>query len=170
MEIGDKVEIPKDGIKGTVTGMEADEKVVVTDEDGFDWTVPGEYVTPLPDLTETIAAYSRGKVRKGERSVEHKSKKQEETVVVDLHAERLIGNTSNWESADIKLHQLEKVRRTMRSHRKQKGLKIVFVHGKGDGKLREEVQKMLKKEFGCNPYDARYAEYGMQGATEVVVR
>jgi len=43
-------------------------------------------------------------------------------------------------------------------------------HGKGDGKLREEVQKMLKKEFNCDPYDARYAEYGMQGTTEVVVR
>lgn len=170
MKIGDKVVIPKDGIKGTVTGMETEGKVVVTDEDGFDWTVSGEYVAPLPDLTETIAAYNRGKVRKGERTVEHKSKKQEGTVVVDLHAERLIGSTSNWEAADIKLQQLEEVRRTMNRYRKQKGLKIVFVHGKGDGILREEVQKMLKREFSCNPYDAKYAEYGMQGATEVVVR
>jgi dsDNA-specific endonuclease/ATPase MutS2 len=46
--------------------------------------------------------------------------------------------------------------------------KIVFIHGVGEGVLKEELGYMLRKYDNVKFYDADYQKYGL-GATEVYV-
>ena len=58
----------------------------------------------------------------------------------------------------------------MDRHIKQKGLKIVFIHGKGNGVLRQEIIKTLKYKYkSCLYQDASFREYGF-GATLVTIK
>ena len=57
----------------------------------------------------------------------------------------------------------------MKSHEKRKGQKIIFIHGKGEGVLRQAVHKLLRKEYPqAGLQDASFREYGF-GATLVTV-
>ena len=52
---------------------------------------------------------------------------------------------------------------------KNKGLKIVFIHGKGEGVLRNAIMKELNHRYkGHQVQDASFREYGF-GATQVTI-
>lgn len=93
-----------------------------------------------------------------------------EVVEVDLHIHELIDNTaglSNKEMLDI---QMEKVESEMRSAIQQHVKRIVFIHGIGQGVLKQEVAKLLKSKFPKYSFqDASFKEYGY-GATMVILR
>ena len=47
--------------------------------------------------------------------------------------------------------------------------KIVFIHGKGEGVLRAEIEKQLKSRYRhCEYQDASFQQYGF-GATQVTI-
>lgn len=171
MNIGDKVEVIGEDTKGVITDICEDGKLTITDENGFEWIVSSEHVRIQRDQNRLVAAYTQGTVRKGEIITKHKSEKQQAAIEVDLHAEKLIRNTHGMQPIDIKNYQLQVVRKTMSQYRKQKGRKIVFIHGKGDGILKGEIERLLKKEYSsCDSRTAKYAKYGIDGAIEVVIR
>ena len=98
--------------------------------------------------------------------------KKEGPIVVDLHASELLETTAGMGNKEILDYQLSKVREVMRAHRKpaDKGRKIVFIHGKGEGVLREALTALIKKEYPrCSLQDASFQEYGF-GATQVTIR
>ena len=65
--------------------------------------------------------------------------------------------------------QIKEFRRVMDENLKNKGQKIVFIHGKGEGVLRSELLKELKRAYkGCTYQDASFREYGF-GATMVTI-
>lgn len=89
---------------------------------------------------------------------------------VDLHAGELLETTKGMGNTDILLYQLEKFNEVMAAHLHKKGTKIVFIHGKGDGVLRNALLKELKTKYSrCTWQDASFKEYGF-GATMVTVR
>ena len=93
-------------------------------------------------------------------------------LVIDLHAAELLDNTRGMDNKAILDYQLAEVRDVMKEHRKpaDKGMKIIFIHGKGEGILRQAVWDLIKKEFPrCELRDASFQEYGF-GATQVTVR
>ena len=58
---------------------------------------------------------------------------------------------------------------TVRQNMANKGQKIVFIHGRGEGVLKAEIEKMLRHDFPtCSYQDASFREYGF-GATMVVI-
>jgi len=85
---------------------------------------------------------------------------------VDLHIEELVENTnglSNFEMLNIQLERFEKeLDEAIAKHMK----KLIFIHGVGNGRLRQEIQSILKKTRGVTFQDASYKEYGY-GATQV---
>lgn len=94
----------------------------------------------------------------------------EDALVVDLHAEKLLDNTAGMSSADILNFQLEHFRKVMKEHRSQKGKKIIFIHGKGEGVLRHAIIHELNYRYkSCTYQDASFQEYGY-GATQVTVK
>lgn len=92
------------------------------------------------------------------------------TVVVDLHAEELLDNTAGLTPKDILDYQLKIFRDTLADYAGNKGQKIVFIHGKGEGVLRRAIIHELTYKYKTYTYqDASFQEYGY-GATQVTIR
>lgn len=90
-------------------------------------------------------------------------------VEIDLHASELLETTAGMQARDILEYQLSVFRRTMDEHIREKGRKIVFIHGKGDGVLRAAILKELRAAYkSCTWQDASFREYGF-GATMVCI-
>lgn len=89
---------------------------------------------------------------------------------VDLHINELLDNTRGMSNADILNTQVDEFRRVMDAELKNKGRKIVFIHGKGEGILRNALMKELKHRYkGTDVQDASFRQYGF-GATQVTIR
>ena len=66
-------------------------------------------------------------------------------------------------------YQMEKFHEVMAQYANNKGQKIVFIHGKGDGVLRKAIEKELQTKYKHHDYqDASFREYGY-GATLVTI-
>lgn len=66
--------------------------------------------------------------------------------------------------------QIDEFSRIMDENLKHKGQKIVFIHGKGEGVLRNAILKELNHRYkGHDVQDASFREYGF-GATQVTIR
>lgn len=91
-------------------------------------------------------------------------------LVVDLHATELLETTAGMGTADILNYQLDFFRRTLEENKHNKGMRIVFIHGKGEGVLRHAIVNELRYRYKNYPYqDASFQEYGY-GATQVTIR
>lgn len=91
-------------------------------------------------------------------------------IVVDLHIGELLETTAGMGTSDILNYQLDVFRRTLREHAKEKGRKVVFIHGKGEGVLRAALINELRYRFKPYTYqDASFQEYGY-GATQVTIK
>ena len=100
-------------------------------------------------------------------SVKHK---HPETIEVDLHIGQLLDNLNGLSNSDMLQYQLAKFEEIMNQNLNKKGQKIVFIHGKGNGVLRNEILKRLKQKYSfCEAQDASFLEYGY-GATMVKIR
>ncbi len=99
-----------------------------------------------------------------------KRRNADDAVVVDLHAHELLETTAGMGSGDILNYQLEVFRKTLEQHKSKKGQKIVFIHGKGEGVLRQAIVHELNYRYKKYPYqDASFQEYGY-GATQVTIK
>ena len=86
---------------------------------------------------------------------------------MDLHITELLDNTNGLSNADMLDYQLEKFHEVLAKYAANKGQKIVFIHGKGDGVLRKAIEKELKTKYYYQ--DASFREYGF-GATMVTIK
>ena len=99
-----------------------------------------------------------------------KSKKDDGTLVVDLHADEVLETTAGMNSADILHYQMDIFKKTMDENHKKKGQKIIFIHGKGEGVLRQTIIHELNYRYkSCTYQDASFQEYGY-GATQVTIK
>lgn len=102
--------------------------------------------------------------------VTNANKDKNAPIVVDLHATALLDTTSGMSSADILTYQIETFRKTMDQYKAQKGKKIIFIHGKGEGVLRHTIIHELNYRYKkCTYQDASFREYGY-GATQVTIK
>ncbi len=88
----------------------------------------------------------------------------------DLHIDELLDSTAGMNRRDILLYQLGKVEEILKANSKFRERSIVFIHGKGEGILRAELIKLVKKKFPRFTYrDASFSEYSF-GATRVTIK
>ena len=93
-----------------------------------------------------------------------------EIVEVDLHINELIDNSAGLNNSEILEIQKDKVISEMKEAIQFGVKRIVFIHGVGQGVLKQEIYKLLKTRFGKYNYqDASFREYGF-GATMVILR
>ncbi|MDR0828705.1 MAG: DUF2027 domain-containing protein [Prevotellaceae bacterium] len=96
--------------------------------------------------------------------------KKEEILEIDLHINELVDSTLGMDNGDMLTLQLNKFHAVMKENLKNRGQKIVFIHGKGEGVLRKEIEAQLKRSYKtCYFQDASFQQYGF-GATQVTVR
>ena len=99
-----------------------------------------------------------------------KKKSENEPIIVDLHASEVLETTAGMSSGDILKYQMDIFRRTIDENRANKGMKIIFIHGKGNGVLRKAILSELNYKYKQFPYqDASFQEYGF-GATQITIR
>lgn len=88
---------------------------------------------------------------------------------IDLHIDNLVDTTAGLSNADMLNLQVDKFREVMDANLRNRGLKIVFIHGKGEGVLRQAIMKELRHRYkGHQVQDASFREYGF-GATQVTI-
>jgi len=89
---------------------------------------------------------------------------------VDLHIDSLLDTTAGMSPADILNYQVDTFRRIMDANLRRHGRRIIFIHGKGEGKLRQALIKELEHRYrGQDVQDASFQKYGF-GATQVTIR
>ena len=82
----------------------------------------------------------------------------------------MLDTTAGMNNADLLEYQLQKFHEVMKEEIQHKGQKIVFIHGKGDGILKNALLKELKTKYPtCYYQDASFQEYGY-GATMVTIK
>ncbi len=89
---------------------------------------------------------------------------------VDLHIAQLIDDLRGLTNADMLKIQMETFRKEMEEAIKTGVRKIVFIHGVGDGVLKNELRRELQRKYGKYHFqDASFREYGF-GATMVILK
>jgi len=126
------------------------------------------------ELTITPEEIASAMTEKGESKrprIQPIVKKEKDPILeIDLHADELLDNTNGMSAGDILEYQLTKFREAMDENRKNKGQKIVFIHGKGDGTLKNAILKELNTHYKSVYYqDASFREYGY-GATMITIK
>jgi hypothetical protein len=86
--------------------------------------------------------------------------------VVDLHIHELVDDPSNLEKSEILEFQKNYFLKCLDSAITGHFLKVVFIHGVGNGILRTNLIELLKKQEGIEFFDAPMAKYGV-GALDV---
>jgi len=131
---------------------------------------PNILTTELDKLTEAdLKKVIKAKESRPEVKLTEK-KKPAETVEVDLHIQELLDDTKGLSNREMLEIQLEKVEREMNSAINANVKRIIFIHGLGQGVLKQEVTNLLKSKFPKYYFqDASFKEYGY-GATMVILR
>jgi dsDNA-specific endonuclease/ATPase MutS2 len=101
--------------------------------------------------------------------IEKPQKKHGDIVELDLHSSQLLDSTAGMDNTAILQYQLDTFRKTIEQHKNRKGQKIVVIHGKGEGVLRNAIIQELKTHYKHYLYqDASFREYGF-GATMITI-
>ena len=132
---------------------------------------------PQPDVEKLVQSVSRPKAadrRKSRKPVVRNSEHRpggDGVIVVDLHINELVDTLAGLSNADMLNLQVDEFRKVMDANLKHSGQKIVFIHGKGEGVLRNAIMKELNYRYKgkTEVQDASFREYGF-GATQVTIR
>lgn len=171
-KIGDKVSVINDTLKGVIVAFE-NEKAILHDEYGF----TREYKVNLLAKDSTNEDYKLDeteldptknlKIKQVTREVKlHKNE-------IDLHIENLIDSHTHMTNHEILTMQMKVCKRFIQKAIEANHKKIVLVHGKGEGVLKNEIHSYLISLKTLNGYklefhDASFQRFGIGGATEVI--
>lgn len=132
---------------------------------------PGKGITvKIVSLTDYLKSVIRDKempginVKEGELIHRHQAGPRE--AEVDLHIHELVDEESYMEQGEILEFQKNYFEQCLQSALVNHFLKVTFIHGVGNGVLRETLLGMLKNYEGIEVTDAPMAKYGM-GAIEI---
>lgn len=93
-----------------------------------------------------------------------------ELIEIDLHINQLLDDIRGLSNADMLKVQMDTFRKEMDKAIAGGAKKIVFIHGVGDGVLKNELRRELSRKYSKYPVqDASFREYGF-GATMAVLR
>lgn len=174
LEIGNKVAVLDDVLKGIVTAVNGKEISVETD-DGMIFKFDASELVKIGEDQHELSKYSdinnpflqeKKASQKAKKSFFTKAK-NEVVLEVDLHINQLVKSTRGLDNYDMLNLQLETAKRKIEFVISKRISKIVFIHGVGEGVLKSELNSLLNK-YPVKYYDASYKKYGL-GATEVYV-
>lgn len=122
-------------------------------------------VNQLSVVEDVVTHQSVAKERKKSDAIlKHKTSKNK--AVVDMHIWELVDDHSRMTSQEIFNVQLGYFEKCLYSAIDHNFKSVVFIHGVGTGKLKEEIMQILDEKDNLNYRPASMAEYGV-GATQV---
>jgi dsDNA-specific endonuclease/ATPase MutS2 len=174
LEIGNKVAVLDDVLKGVVTDV-SDNQVIIETEDGMKFSFLASELVRIDKDQHELSKFSdinnpllkeKTKLNRSKKSL-FKKDKNEVVLEVDLHINQLTNSTRGLDNYDMLNLQLDTAKRKVEFAIQKRISKIVFIHGVGEGVLKSELLRLLNK-YPVKYYDASYKKYGL-GATEVYV-
>jgi hypothetical protein len=161
---------------GEVLAVYLDKRALVLRDDGFEEVFPINDLL-VPEVSEQqmaeIMLYANFEQIIEQKEGKKKSKtnpklitRYHEPYEVDLHIESIMERFRHLSNREILQIQIAKARTKLEYGLMNKQSKLVFIHGVGQGVLRDELYKMLSEYPGIKHFDASYRKYGF-GATEV---
>ncbi|WP_299669024.1 Smr/MutS family protein [uncultured Polaribacter sp.] len=173
-EIGHKVAVLDDVLKGEIIGIDANTYTVRT-EDGMIFNFDENELVKIEKEQHELTKFSdinndflKDKIAQSKpKNSLFKKQHQEVVMEVDLHINKLVKSVRGLDNYDMLNIQLDAAKRKVEFAIQKRISKIVFIHGVGEGVLKSELQSLLNK-YPVKYYDASYKKYGL-GATEVYV-
>lgn len=168
-KIGDIVETLDDNISGEIISIEGDEIKILSD-DFFEMTFRSKELIKKPSEDLPIENEDLQNVIQSELSTNKTppktTTKNQHTLEVDLHIHELIDDARYLSNFEILNIQLKNAKNRLEWAMKKRIKSIVFIHGVGQGVLREELHTLFRRYDNLEYFDADYQTYGI-GATEV---
>ena len=171
--IGDRAEVLDEAISGTIQKVDGDCVTLMTD-DGFPMSYSANDLVRIEgDISVTnfeVAQVKKEKELPKKRKAPAVKPKERNTpkMEVDLHIHQLVKSIKGMSNYDILNIQLETAKRQLDFAISKRIQKVVFIHGVGEGILKEELHYLFKRYDNVKFYDADYQKYGL-GATEVYI-
>jgi len=177
MKTGDKVRFLNAVGGGIVKGFKNKDIVWVEEEDGFETPVLIRECVVIEPEKATVKEVELKNCQPAPDSdsserqpVKLKKEKKPHIIEVDLHINQLLDSTAGMNNTEIITVQLNLFRQTLKENQNKKGQKIVFIHGRGEGVLRNAILSELESKYkNFSVQDASFKEYGF-GATMVTIR
>lgn len=178
-KVGDRVALINEPSKGKVIAVLNYEQLLILLDDGIEIPVKATELVKINDfstlrvpshIVENKEKISKQKIKKttSPSSIVDKHRNADGSVEVDLHAESLFTSHRGMSNGEILNYQLSYFQRCLDEAIIQKLPKIIFIHGIGNGVLRQEIRKILQN-WGYEFYDASLSRYGF-GATAVILK
>lgn len=173
LTIGDVVVVTDDVLKGTIVNIKG-EDILVETEDGFTLNFYQNELVKIPEEQSEIAkkvvvpyhlSQKTDYKKKGKAAKLKKTKELIPAMEVDLHIQKLTKSTKGMDNYDMLTLQMDTAKHKIEFALKNRIPRIVFIHGVGEGVLKEELHFLLKR-YPVKLSEASYQKYGM-GATEV---
>lgn len=173
LSVGDVVFVVDEDWQGTILKMEND-YITLESQDGFEYQLQKNQVYKINSESEVEFERKMYVVEKEQAykvdsislpKITFKGKK----AVFDLHLESLAPELKFNNQHEALLFQLNYVKEVLHKASRKRQKRMIFVHGVGKGRLREELRKMLQESYPQVEYfDGSYMEFG-QGATEIIL-
>lgn len=173
LQIGDSVETIDDTITGRINAIEGT-IISIETQDGFQMKFNASELVKIFDEI-VVSNYEVARV-KSEKEISKKNRKQvtkpkernAPKMEVDLHIQQLANSTREMSNFDMLNLQMETAKRQLEFAIRKGIQKVVFIHGVGEGVLKEELKYLFGRYDNVKYYDADYQKYGL-GATEVYI-
>lgn len=188
-KIGDKVRFLDEVGEAVIKKIVNETTVIIEDDSGFDYEYPVKglmisanrmneydaYDTVVPSEREIIDKnIDSSKVLAADKDFKSKYNKleavytkQHDFMEVDLHILELIDSEVGLDATaklDIQISHFE---RMLKNAERDRIHRVVFIHGVGQGVLRQKIREMLRMYYpNMTFHDGDYARYGY-GATEI---
>ena len=171
---GDRVQMLDELTSGIVVSVHGDELELRTAE-GFVLEVPLNAVVLMPGEASEFMEMGDFGTGPKESDLQLPRKKKtgrrpryEPPMEFDLHIEKLVPSLKGLSTMDILNYQVDAARGQLEFALRKKVRRVVFIHGVGQGVLKEELRTLFRRYEGLRVSDADPRDYGM-GATEVYI-
>ncbi|MFS4481689.1 Smr/MutS family protein [Hyunsoonleella sp. 2307UL5-6] len=115
----------------------------------------------------TVIAEKETQKRRPSKKVKPKERAQA-AMEVDLHIHHLVKSSRGMTNFDMLNVQLQTAKHKLDFAINKRIPRIVFIHGVGEGVLKQELETLFRRYDNLKYYDANYSKYGL-GATEVYI-
>ena len=174
-QIGDRVEVLDEMLRGEVVAVSGSE-ITIESEDGFLMKYAPNELLMISDaniikVTNFEVAQVKADKEIGKRKSRPVLKPKERNapkMEVDLHINQLVKSPKGMSNHEMLNLQMDTAKRQLEFAMSKHIQKVVFIHGVGDGVLKEELNFLFGRYDNLKYYDADYQKYGI-GATEVYI-
>ncbi|GAA4277966.1 Smr/MutS family protein [Aquimarina mytili] len=176
IKVGDMVSVLDEPITGKVISVNAEEITIET-EDGFDMTFfvkevvkiqSGEMIVPSYEEVHKNLQEKEIFKKKPKRAAPKPKERHLPPMEVDLHIHKLVKSTKGMTNHEMVTLQLDTAKRQLDFAIHKRIPKVVFIHGVGQGVLKEELTYLFGRYDNVKISDADYKKYGL-GAMEIYI-